>query len=79
MVAQDDMVCIDPYSLGHLQLQGMVQLRPDPQVPLLGELDLCLVQDLRDGAIVHNGSEPGQDRDVVLDKPFQPRGSERYS
>ena len=35
------MIRIDSNGLGHLQLQGMVQLRPDPEGPVLGKLDLA--------------------------------------
>jgi len=43
MIAQDGVIGIDANGLGHMQLEGMVQLRPDPKDPVLGELDLCLV------------------------------------
>jgi hypothetical protein len=71
MIAQNDVVGIDPDGLGHLQLQGVVQLRPDPYDPVLAELDLCIVQDLLNRTIAHHGPEPGQDQGVVLDQPFQ--------
>lgn len=56
MTSQNDVLGIDLDSLAKPAASGHDPVPPDTHYPILGELDLCLVQDLRNGTIFHNGT-----------------------